>query len=122
MRILLAEDEPDIRLVARLSLKRAGFDVTTVENGAQALLKIAEAPPDAVLLDWMMPEVDGPQACARLKASPATSGIPVIFLTAKSQESEIRAGLALGAIGYITKPFDVIALGAQVREMLERQQ
>ena len=115
---LIAEDEPDIRLVARLSLKRAGFDVVVAENGAAALFKTSEASPDVILLDWMMPELDGPATCVQLKANPATAGIPVIFLTAKSQESEIQRGLALGAIGYITKPFDALGLGIRVRELL----
>ena len=118
MKVVLAEDDPDIQLVARLSLKRAGFAVTTASNGLDALARVAEVMPDVVLLDWMMPELDGLQTCTRLKADPATSAIPVIFLTAKSQEAEIKHGLALGAIGYITKPFDALSLGTRVRELL----
>ena len=118
-RVVLAEDEPDIRLIARLSLKRAGFDVVTATNGAEALARVAEQAPDVVLLDWMMPEMDGPAACTRLKADEATREIPVIFLTARSQESEIKRGLALGALGYITKPFDAASLGDRVRQLLE---
>lgn len=118
--IILAEDEPDIQLVARLALKRAGFVVKVVTNGAEVLAAAAAARPDAILLDWMMPEIDGPETCRRLKADPATADVPVIFLTAKSQESEIQWGLSLGAIGYITKPFDALALGTQVRELVER--
>ena len=117
--IILAEDEPDIQLVARLALKRAGFVVKVVSNGAEVLAAAATERPDAILLDWMMPEIDGPETCRRLKADPATADVPVIFLTAKSQESEIKWGLSMGAIGYITKPFDALALGAQVRELLE---
>lgn len=115
---LLAEDDPDIQLVARLSLKRAGFIVTVVGNGVQALAAVAQAPPDVVLLDWMMPELDGLETCRRLKADPATAAIPVIFLTAKSQEAEIQRGLGLGAAGYITKPFDALTLGDQVKALL----
>ena len=118
MTALIAEDEPDIRLVARLSLKRAGFDVVVTENGAAALAKAADTMPDVILLDWMMPELDGPATCERLKADPSTAKIPVIFLTAKSQESEIKRGLALGALGYITKPFDAVGLGVRVRELM----
>jgi two-component system phosphate regulon response regulator PhoB len=117
--LLLAEDDPDIQLVARLALKKAGFDVTIAGNGAQALVRVAERRPDVILLDWMMPEVDGLETCARLKADPATRDVPVIFLTARSQETEIRRGLQLGAIGYITKPFDALDLGRQVRELLD---
>jgi CheY-like chemotaxis protein len=120
LKILLAEDDPDIQLVARLSLRKAGFLVTAVGDGVAVLDRIADEKPDVVLLDWMMPEMDGFEACRRLKADPATSSIPVIFLTAKSQESEIARGLQLGAQGYITKPFDALALGRQVQELLQR--
>jgi len=119
LRVLLAEDDPDIQLVARLSLKRAQFDVTVVNNGAAALARVQESRPDVVLLDWMMPEMDGLETCARLKADPTTADIPVVFLTAKSQESEIKRGLDLGALGYITKPFDALTLGARLRELLQ---
>ncbi len=120
LKILLAEDDPDIQLVARLSLRKAGFLVTAVGDGAAVLARIGDEKPDVVLLDWMMPEMDGFEACRRLKADPATAAIPVIFLTAKSQESEIARGLQLGAQGYITKPFDALALGRQVQELLQR--
>ena len=117
--VILAEDDPDIQLVARLSLKRAGFTVRVVGNGKEALDAIREQKPDVVLLDWMMPELDGPETCRQLKSDPATSAIPVIFLTAKSQESEIQRGLSLGAAGYVTKPFDALTLGQQVRTIVD---
>ena len=117
-RVLLAEDDPDIQLVARMSLKRAGFDVTVAGDGNEALRRAGESKPDVILLDWMMPELDGLETCARLKADSALRDVPVIFLTAKSQESEIARGLALGALGYITKPFDALTLGARVRELI----
>jgi CheY-like chemotaxis protein len=119
MTVVLAEDDPDIQLVARLSLKRAGFTVTVVSNGREALETIRREPPDVVLLDWMMPEVDGLETCRRLKADPQTAMIPVVFLTAKSQEAEIQRGLSLGASGYVTKPFDALTLGDQVKEIVE---
>lgn len=119
-RVLLADDEPDIQLIARLALKRAGFEVTAVTNGAEVLAKVGEVKPEAILLDWMMPEMDGFETCARLKANPDTKDIPVIFVTAKAQESEIDRGLKLGAVGYITKPFDALSLGTQVRAFLEK--
>ncbi len=117
-KLLLAEDDPSIQLVARLSLKRAGFDVTVAANGVEALACVAADRPDVILLDWMMPEMDGPTVCARLKADPATRDIPVVFLTARTQQNELQHGLTLGAIGYITKPFDALALGARVHELL----
>src|SRR5262245_15470672 len=119
MKVVLAEDDPDIQRIARLSLKRAQFDVTVASTGAEALARVAEVHPDVVLLDWMMPEMDGLTACTRLKSDPSTRDIPVIFMTAKSQESEIKQGLSLGAVGYIVKPFDALLLGARVRELLK---
>jgi two-component system, OmpR family, alkaline phosphatase synthesis response regulator PhoP len=120
MTVVLAEDDPDIQLVARLSLKRAGFIVTVVSNGQEALDTIRRDPPDVVLLDWMMPELDGLETCRRLKADPETAMIPVVFLTAKSQEAEIQRGLSLGASGYVTKPFDALTLGQQVKDIVEK--
>jgi len=118
VRVLLAEDEPDVQLVARLSLKKAGFTVVTVGNGVEALERVADERPDVILLDWMMPDMDGYETCRRLKADPATSAIPVIFLTARVQEAEVARAIALGAVGCIGKPFDALALGAQVMELL----
>jgi two-component system alkaline phosphatase synthesis response regulator PhoP len=118
LKVLLAEDDPDIQLVARLALRRAGFAVTVVNNGADAIEAVRRAPPDVILLDWMMPELDGLETCRQLKADRSTVSIPVIFLTAKSQEADIQRGLGLGAAGYITKPFDALTLGEQVRALL----
>ena len=116
--VILAEDEPDIQLVARLALKRAGFDVRVVSNGGEAITAAEDRLPDVILLDWMMPIMDGPTACAKLKANPSTARVPVIFLTARSQEGEIAQGLALGAAGYVTKPFDALTLGDKVKALL----
>ena len=118
MKVLLAEDEPDVQLIARLSLKKAGLTVVTVGSGVEVLERVAEERPDAILLDWMMPDMDGYETCRRLKADPATAAIPVVFLTARVQEAEIAKALALGAAGCIGKPFDAIGLGAQVKALL----
>jgi DNA-binding response OmpR family regulator len=118
MRLLLVEDDPAIQIIARAALRRGGFDVTVVDNGDAALDAVRQAPPEVVLLDWMMPGMDGAEVCRRLKADAATATIPVVFLTARSQESEIAAGLALGARGYIVKPFDALAIGQQLRKLL----
>lgn len=120
LRVLLAEDDVDIQRVARLALRRADFEVTVANNGVETLAHVIESKPDVILLDWMMPEMDGLETCTRLKADAATRDIPIIFLTARSQESEITQGLALGAIGYVTKPFDALALGPRVRSLLGR--
>ena len=119
MKVLLAEDEPDVQLIARLSLKKAGFTVVTVGSGVEVLDRVAEERPDVILLDWMMPDMDGYQTCKRLKADPATAAIPVIFLTARVQEAEVARAMALGAVGCIGKPFDALALGRQVLDLLE---
>ena len=108
LKAVLAEDDPDIQLVARLSLKRAGFQVVVANNGSEALAKIVAEKPDVALLDWMMPELDGVEVCRRLKADPETAGVPVI----------LKTGLSMGAVGYITKPFDALTLGDRVRELL----
>jgi DNA-binding response OmpR family regulator len=118
MKLLLVDDDDAIRLVARTALRRAGFTVTVAAGGAEALEAIRADPPDVVLLDWMMPEVDGHEVCRRLKADASTSGIPVIFMTARSQRSDIANGLACGAAGYIVKPFDTLTLGDEVRALL----
>ena len=122
MKVLLVEDDPDIQLVARAALKRAGFSVAVTSNGPAALEHVRNDRPDVILLDWMMPDMDGTEVCRRLKADAATADIPVIFLTARSQQAEIARGLALGAAGYIVKPFDALALGTQVRGMLKREE
>jgi CheY-like chemotaxis protein len=116
--LLMAEDDPDIQLVARMALKKGGFRVAVVNNGRELLERVTEERPDVILLDWMMPELNGPETCAALKANPATTDIPVIFMTAKSQGFERGHGLALGAIGYISKPFDALTLGDRIRDIL----
>jgi len=119
-KVLLAEDEEDIRKVAQMSLQfRSGWKVALASNGEECLAKATEDPPDLILLDCMMPKLDGYETCRRLKASPALREIPVIFLTAKSQESEMRKGLELGAAGYLIKPFNPMSLAAEIRKILE---
>ena len=118
MTLLLAEDEPDVQLIARLALERAGFAVITATSGLEVIGRVAEERPDVILLDWMMPDMDGFETCRQLKADPATADIPVVFLTARVQEAEVARAMALGAAGCIGKPFDALTLGAQVRDLL----
>jgi CheY-like chemotaxis protein len=120
--LLLAEDDPDIRLVSKMALKRAGYRVTAAANGRELLDRVAEDRPDAILLDYMMPEIDGAETCRRLKADPATRDIPVVFLTAKSQGFQLEDAKRLGAVGCIIKPYDALTLGAQVQAILEEAQ
>jgi CheY-like chemotaxis protein len=122
LRILLAEDEPAIRAIAVMSLSKVGgHTVTTAENGRQALDIAAAQPFDLILLDVMMPELDGFETCARLKSNPVTDHIPIIFLTAKAQTREQQHGLSLGAHGYIVKPFDPMTLSDQIKDILQSQ-
>jgi CheY-like chemotaxis protein len=104
--------------VARLALKRAGFRVEAVANGRVLLERVQVERPDVILLDWMMPEMDGPETCARLKADPLTADIPVIFVTSKSQASEVEKGRAAGAAGHLLKPFDALTIGDDIRRIL----
>jgi CheY-like chemotaxis protein len=120
LHILMAEDDPDIQLVAGLALRKAGFTVTIVNTGLELLRALETETPDAVILDWMMPDMDGPDTLERLRQDERTRDLPVIFMTAKSQGFEVERGRALGAAGYIIKPFDVFKLGDQVNEILGR--
>ncbi len=118
-KILLVEDDPDIQKVIRMSLKLRGIkDVVVVEDGEECLAVVGQVRPDVILLDVMMPKMDGYETCRRLKANPETQSIPVIFLTAKAQQFEIKRGFQEGAIGYLTKPFDPMTLHGQIMAML----
>lgn len=117
--MLLVEDEPDIRLVARLALQQGDiFRVVEAHSGRMALDLLRQACPDVVLLDVMMPEMDGPSLVRELRRDPGTAEIPVIFLTAKAAGEDLRDLRALGVAGIITKPFDPATLAAEVRALL----
>ena len=122
-KILLAEDEEDIRKVAQISLQfRGGWEVLLATNGEECLARAASDRPDLILLDCMMPKLDGYETCRRLKQDPSLRDIPVIFLTAKAQESEVKKGLSLGAVGYLIKPFNPMSLAAEIKQILETQE
>jgi CheY-like chemotaxis protein len=117
--LLLVDDEDDIREVAQLSLEMtAGWEVHTASSGAQALAAARALKPEAILMDVMMPEMDGPTAVRHLKADPETAGIPVILLTAKVQASDRAAFEGLGVAGVLAKPFDPMALAGEVAAVL----
>jgi DNA-binding response OmpR family regulator len=121
-RILIVEDDPDIaHLVARY-LDKAGFSTERAANGRDALHAIAAKPPDLLVLDLMLPQVDGLEICRTLRANSATSGLPIIMLTARAEESERIVGLELGADDYLAKPFSPGELVARVRALLRRAQ
>jgi DNA-binding response OmpR family regulator len=120
-RILVAEDERDIRELVAFSLRGlGGFDVTQAANGAEAVERAQAEPPDLILMDVRMPKMNGFEACRKLKESDRTKNIPVIFLSARGQESEIQQGLTAGAVEYIIKPFAPDELVNQVRAVLAR--
>lgn len=120
MRILLIEDDPDIQKMVQLSLQFvAGHEVHTASSGKEGLVKAPALRPDLILLDVMMPEMDGYETCRQLKADPATGGIPVVFLSAKAQAAEVQKGRELGAIGYLVKPFDPMNLAPELQRLLQ---
>lgn len=121
IRLLCADDEDDIRTILRLALSLDGeLDVHFVTSGAEALEQAKAGGFDAIVLDGMMPNLDGYETCRRLKADPATAQIPVVFLTAKSQSEETRRALSLGAIACLTKPFDPLTIAGDLRRALGR--
>jgi CheY-like chemotaxis protein len=122
-KVLLVEDEQDIRKVAQISLQfRGGWNVVAAVDGVDGLMMAAAEKPDLILLDCMMPRMDGYETCRQLKLNPELQHIPVIFLTAKSQEAEIRKGLQLGAVGYLVKPFNPMSLAEEITRILEDSQ
>lgn len=119
-KILVAEDEPDIRGLIVFSLQFAGFNVVEAFNGEDAVQKASKEMPDLILLDVRMPKMTGYQACQALKAQASTAHIPVVFLSARGQEAEIKHGLELGAEEYILKPFAPDELYRRVEGILQR--
>lgn len=118
--ILVVEDEMAQREMLAYNLEADGFRVIKAEDGEEALLLVAEEKPDIVVLDWMMPNLSGIEVCRRLKTRPSTSGIPIIMLSARSEEVDKVRGLETGADDYVVKPYSVIELMARVRTQLRR--
>jgi phosphate regulon transcriptional regulator PhoB len=119
-RVLIVEDEPDIRELVVHHLKREGYLVSAASSGEEALRQVQAVPPDLVLLDLMMPAMDGLEVCRRLRQDPATASLPVVMLTAKGDEVDRVLGLEIGADDYIVKPFSPKELLARVRAVLRR--
>lgn len=119
--ILVVDDEEDILELVSFSLRRERFEVRCAKSGEEALDKILKDPPDLILLDLMLPGMDGLEVARRLKGDPRTEKIPVIMLTAKGEEADIVVGLELGADDYITKPFSPRILIARVKAALRRR-
>jgi OmpR family response regulator RpaB len=118
--VLVVDDERAIRLLCRVNLAASGMDVLEASDGRQALEVARKARPDLVLLDVMMPEVDGWTVARELAADERTRDIPIIFLTARADPSDRRLGEQLGGVGYLVKPFDPVSIGDVVEDVLVR--
>jgi two-component system OmpR family response regulator len=118
-KVMLVDDEDDIRTVGNLSLSRVGgWQTVLASSGAEALVKGAAERPDLILLDVMMPGMDGPTTFGRLRAQEATAQTPIIFMTAKIQKQEVARYMELGAAGVIGKPFDPMTLPSEIKKLL----
>ena len=118
--VLVVEDEPAQREVLTYNLEAEGFRVSQADDGEEALLLVAEETPDLIVLDWMLPSVSGIEVCRRLKSRPETKGVPIIMLSARSEEVDLVRGLETGADDYMVKPYSVVELMARVRTQLRR--
>ena len=119
-RVLVVEDDPDIAELVSRYLEKAGFVADTIASGREALQAAQASPPDAIVLDLMLPQVDGLEICRTLRANEKTSSIPIIIVTARGEESERIVGLEIGADDYMAKPFSPNELVARVRALLRR--
>ena len=118
--VLVVEDEGAQREVLKYNLEAEGFNVVMAENGDEAMLLVAEEQPDLIVLDWMLPNVSGIEVCRRVKADPSTRQIPIIMLSARSEEVDRVRGLETGADDYVVKPYSVVELMARLRTQLRR--
>ena len=119
-RVLVVEDEPDIAEIISYNLQREGYAVGVRDNGHEALESIQREPPDLVILDLMLPGLDGIEVCRQMRADPRTANVPVIMVTAKGEESDVVLGLGIGADDYLRKPFSPRELTARIRAILRR--
>jgi DNA-binding response OmpR family regulator len=119
-KILIVEDEKDILQLVKLYLDKEGFRTVTATTGTDGLKCVKQEKPDLIVLDLMLPEIDGLEVCKRLRSSPETAMVPIIMLTAKAEESDTVIGLELGADDYVTKPFSPKALVARVKALFRR--
>ncbi len=118
----MVDDEPDAIELIRFNLKASGYEVLTAEDGEEALAKARKFSPDMILLDVMLPEIDGLEVCKILRRDPATASLPIIMLTAKASEIDRVLGLEFGADDYVTKPFSPRELMLRVRNLLKRKE
>ena len=118
--ILIVEDEAPLLTLLRYNLEKQGFRVEEATDGQEALLRVSENKPDLVLLDWMLPTLSGIEVCRQIRRRPATRDLPVIMVTARTEDQDAVRALDIGADDYITKPFAVEALLARIRALLRR--
>jgi len=121
-RVLVVDDEPDLLELVHYNLTKAGYDVACVTSGAEALSHVRMHTPDLILLDVLLPDIDGLEVCKVLRRNPQTGTIPIVMLTARSEDADIVAGLEIGADDYLTKPFSPRVLLARIKAVLRRQQ
>lgn len=119
-KILIVEDESSVVTLLRYNLEHHGFEVSAVSDGEDALVAVAENPPDLILLDWMLPQLSGIEVCRRLRRRPESKQLPIIMLTARGEEADTIRGLDSGADDYVTKPFSPTELVARVNALLRR--
>jgi len=119
-RILIVEDEEALATLLEYNLGKEKFEIALAGNGEEGLLKIEESPPDLIILDWMLPKISGIEICRRVRTRPETRNIPIIMLTARSEEADRIRGLETGADDYLTKPFSTKELIARVKAVLRR--
>jgi DNA-binding response OmpR family regulator len=117
-RVLVVDDEDSITLSLRHLMKREGYEVAVARDGEEALACVAEAVPDLILLDIMIPKRDGYDVCQTIRANPDWSGVKIVMVSAKGRDIEVEKGLALGADAYMTKPFSTRELAAMVRDLI----
>ncbi|HYK54681.1 MAG TPA: response regulator [Candidatus Eremiobacteraceae bacterium] len=121
-RVVIADDDPDIRRLVEMTVSNAGCDVTVASDGEEALERVRESMPDLVILDVLMPRMDGWEVARALKSDPATRDVPVMFLTSRGQEHDVLEGFDSGAIDYMVKPFSPRELQVRVRAVLAKRQ
>ena len=117
-RILIVDDEPNIVVPLEFLMKREGFDTAVAGDGEEALSAVAQGAPDLVILDIMLPKLNGFEVCQRIRSDPRWNGVKVLILSAKGRDAEVAKGLGIGADAYVTKPFSTKDLVAQIKQML----
>lgn len=120
IKVLLVDDDLDVQVIVKTALESEGFSVKTSSDAVSGIREALSSPPDIILLDIMMPGTDGFEACKSLKVKGLTKEVPIVMITAKADEADQAKAARLGAVDYITKPFDPMELGERLKEILEK--